>query len=258
MQEKYYELFAILEKVAAGSIIANLDFGFSVISTSRTYNVPPDLVSSLVILVGAGGGGGGAGGRFSENNPYSAGHGGAAGGIAIGVFSRDQLGEQVPIVLGDGGVGGGVNRNSVPTSETLDTTGETGGTSSFGSFITATGGEGGTRSTSATGRSYIKYVSRGGIGVGGDLNINGSNGYFPSASTSGGRVTGSGGNSIFGQGGQPVFFGSSPFPSPIAGNSALGYGGGGGGGLGNSSNYRLGGDGADGVCVICEFLGVPR
>jgi hypothetical protein len=204
--------------IAAGFTDAHVD----VSSGSVVYTVPTGVTKLLVFITGAGGGGTGG------NNTIGPGGGGGGGGTVMArvtVVATDTI----TLVIGAGGTGGVQN-----------TVGTVGGDSSFthstgtGSFdaITAPGGATGVISgvsttpvTPTIGTSNAGLAITGGWGL-----VYGSN--------SGSSFWGSGGTR-----GEHAAF---------AATDALAYGAGGGGGTYSAGLY-VGGDGADGACLIMEF-----
>ncbi len=191
-------------------------------TSNATWTKPPGLKYIIVEMVGGGGGGGGC---------YNYGGGaGAAGGYSKKIISTTTLSSSESIVIGAGGIGGAPQF-----------AGGDGGISSFGIHCSATGGQGGKAQTSST---YTTDGSFGGVGIGGDININGSG--------SGGAIgVGTfyiGSSSYFGGGGIPVNQGVA-----ANGHSATSYGAGGSGGNGYNSPNKSGGDGSSGFVVITEF-----
>ncbi len=192
---------------------------------STTWVKPAGLKYIVVELVGGGGGGGGC-------YNYSGGAG-AGGGYSRKIIPASALGVTETIVIGSGGAGGGVQ---LP--------GANGGTTSFGSHCSATGGEGGKAQTSTV---FSSNGSVGGIGVGGNLNINGQGTV---GAVGPGSAPGSGGSSFFGGGAR-----NAKFEIPTDGFSAGAYGAGGSGGTGGSmaGGNKIGGNGSNGVVFITEY-----
>jgi hypothetical protein len=197
-----------------------LDLSFTIEPIIRTYTTsgsphtwtkPTGLKYVIVELVGAGGGGQG-----SINNGND-GAGGGGGGYSRKKISVASLGLTETITIGAGGGGGGPSGG----------VGTTGGTTSFGSLVTATGGFGGGVSN-----------QRGGLGASGDINSPGGDGEAGQGTTR----SGTGGNSLWGQGG---FYTTSG-----GGNAGGNYGSGGSGG---SSGGASGGAGAGGYCIVTEY-----
>jgi hypothetical protein len=194
-------------------------------TTNSIWTKPPGLKYIIVEVVGGGGGGGGC---------YNYGGGaGAAGGYAKKIISAQTLSATEVVTVGAGGTGG------PPQSP-----GGTGGTTSFGLHCSATGGEGGKAQTTTVNTTD---GSVGGIGINGDINIDGSG--------SGGAVTSgqtlyTGASSHFGGGARTT-------RSEVSSNgfNSQNYGSGGSGGNGNTANggpNKSGGNGSSGILIITE------
>jgi len=184
----------------------------------------PYLRAIRVKLVGGGGGGG------SAQNADACAGGGGGGGYAEG-FITDIAGlaSSVTVTIGAGGAG----------ATTAGGTGVDGGTTTF-STITATGGSGGLGTTTTT----AGVGGARGVGSGGNININGQNGFTGMPISP--RQAGRGGDSEYGRGGVQTGTAS----TGVGGN---GFGSGGSGGVANSSTIRAGGAGADGVVILELF-----
>lgn len=218
-----------------------------VITSDGTYTPTVGMQYCDVEILGGGGGGG------SAAPIWGSGSGGGAGGYTKKVFTAAAIGASQAVTIGAGGAGA-----------TLSVTpGGTGGTTTFGALLTATGGVGGTGSSS----NSSAQGGSGGTGSGGDVNTAGSPGHFSmpminlgSGYAEGTAVSGPGGSSQYGAGGTAGGRNPSggPKPKQIAGGAGLGYGSGGGGGYffttSGSSTIVAGGNGADGVCIITEYL----
>lgn len=164
----------------------------------------------------------GGGGRGGTGNPGSGGSGGGAGGAAVRIYPAPSLPvNAIPYTVGAGG--------TAPST--------TGGTTSFGvaplTVITATGGGGGGAQSPG---------GVGGIGSNGSGGLNFHGGAGAQAGTLYQNPGSTGGNSIFGGGGQ----GST-------GANAVTYGAGGGGGQTVGQTDINGRNGAPGVVIIEEF-----
>lgn len=201
----------------AGGLPAGGSFmRIEVFTSGGTWSKKPGLKRVKVTVVG-GGGAGGAGGGGS--NGY-AGGGGGGGGASIKVIEAATLG----------------------ANETVTVAGA-GGTSSFGAHCSATGGSGGSGVTAGAG----------GVGSGGNINLNGSSGcpaqqYTLAANDS--PSGGNGGSSPLGGGGAGATWSSNG-----AGGGAYGGGGGGGAGYFSGTTYygTTGGGGAQGIVIVEEF-----
>ena len=197
-----------------------------VITTSQTYTPDEEVRAILVELIGGGGGGGGqtSGDRTSP--------GGGGGGYAKKFIANPA---PTAIGIGAGGNGGGDTVGNL--------TGQDGGTTTFGTIFSATGGAG-----AGQGDAAGTVGGGAGIGVDGDINVRGQNGY-PGGPNNTSAYLGAGGNAAlgYGQGGPSQLRGAT-------GQPAQGYGGGGGGGHTGSATARGGGDGTDGIAIIWEFI----
>lgn len=205
--------------------------GRQIFTASGTWTPTTGTDAVVVTVIGGGGGGGGINGLTSSAGGAS---GGGGGGAAI-EYITSGLGATEIITIGGGGAGGSAGANA----------GSGGGTSSFGSHCSATGGNGADGRTAQSGPNCFEGES-GGVGSGGDLNIQGgaSGGGF-NVSTSN-ALGGTGGNSILGGGGRSL-------PSPNTGVAGGNYGGGGSGAASDTATNYAGGDGADGVIIIEEY-----
>lgn len=207
-----------------------------IFTTSGTYTPTANMKYCIVELLGGGGGAGGVGVAASTEVWISA--SGAAGGYCRKVFDSATIGVSQTVTIGAAGVGGAAGNNP----------GTTGGTSNFGSFLTANGGAFGPSYFSATQSATGGQL--GGTATGGDINIQGQNGF-------GGFCTGvvlssAGGSTLYGQGGIQ----GSQDNGGLNGNNATGYGAGGSGAgsVGASAAASKGGDGSPGLCIVTEFI----
>lgn len=209
-------------------------------TSNGTYTPTSNMAYCIVEIVG-GGGAGGPGIPASGPNPGNhSSSGGGGGGYCRKVFDAATIGASQSVTIGAGGTG---NTSTTPAAS--------GGNTTFGALLTANGGGGGYsfKDVSAIG------LGSGGTAASGDINIPGQAGGFPvdsliSAGGSGSfQGTGIGGGSIYGFGGEAALGPS----GNVAGNDGTGYGSGGSGGYGISL-ARAGGDGADGICIVTEFI----
>lgn len=187
--------------------------GFQVFTASGSYTKATNNPSFVIVeLVGGGGGGGG-----TNSTVGAYGGSGGSGGYAKEKILASSLAASETVTIGAGGSGGTGSANGVA-----------GGTTSFGAFLSATGG-----ALGVAGTSNIGFESgAGGIGIGGNLNLQGGGG---------GR---NGGNSYFSGGG-----------AGTAGNGGAGNANTGGGGAGGCSNgnIRNGGAGGTGLVIVWEY-----
>lgn len=167
-------------------------------------------------------GGGGGGGKSSGSN-YRLYVGGSGGGYAKKFINVSSVTASV-ITVGAAGVGA-----------TTDAAGSDGGDSSWNDTDPAHGGSSTVTGVKGVG-AYGSYgISTGGLGSGGDIEIQGGSGGNGQYSIAG--------NSMFGPGGTNGY--NSTEPAPTAG---VGYGSGGGGNyIGN------GADGSGGIVIVWEY-----
>lgn len=216
-----------------------------VLTSSGTYVPSANMLYCIVELVGGGGGGGGSIGNSTSG---AAGSGGGGGGYSRKLLSSASIGASQIVSIGAGGTAGTPNNS-----------GSVGGTTLFGSIFSATGGSGGSVSITTTGSSNA-LGAQGGIGINGDVNIPGSYGGTSTMANSGNAISAGWGGSTFfaGQGVGYLFPSNLPTNSVYQGPNGIIYGGGGGGSMCNytsGSNSLSGGTGANGVCIVTEFIG---
>ena len=211
----------ILDLVAGGGLQS-----VQVFTASGTWTKPAGITKVKVTVVGGGGGGGGA-----SNSADRGATGGAGGGTAIEFIDVSGTASET-ITIGAGGSGGSSGDNN----------GSAGGTSSFGSFCSATGGTGGRYpQSSPVGGTFVN----GGVGSGGDINLQGQGG---DGWTQGVRAGGgAGGNSFLGGGGASG--------TGDGGAGQAGYNGGGGSGAFSASGASsyAGGAGGAGTVIVEEY-----
>lgn len=189
-----------------------------VFTASGNFVVPAGVTAVLVRVLAGGGAGGGS---PTSSTAIGAG-GGAAGGYAE-KWCAVTPGQTIAVTVGAGGTctGPGVN-------------GTAGQSSSFGSYCSATGGQ--------YGASNGTTFEIGGVGVGGDINLNGNGGQ---QGQSGNNGTGT--QPMGAPGGAPPFGGGATSNTWGQGYDAKGYGAG-GGGAGGTTNR--GGNGAPGLVIV--------
>ena len=209
--------FLISDSAASGALkfVQNSNLGggggfksLQVFTSSGTYTKPSGI--NLIKVYVTGGGGGAYNGR---------GGGGSGGGTAIEVIDVSSLSSTVAVTIGAGG--------TAATNK-----GNTGGTSSFGSYCSATGGAGGVEH--GTGGSF--YPGDGGVGTGGNINLDGAGAETDQASR--------GGDSFWGGGGR-----GSNIDGTYHHGAAGHHGSGGGGGYSGGT----GGAGGAGIVVVEEY-----
>lgn len=243
----FQHFVAKVADISAGDVVTDLRKVVSpfvitkkYIIASGVYTPPTNLLYADVEIVGGGGGGGSA---FGVSGNVSAGSGGGGGGYARKLYTYAEIGATADVTIGAGGLAGAAGQNF----------GGNGGTTLFqpnglGSDMTAFGGQGGPFGSTSTGAdSNLLGIGSPGIGVGGDENDAGQQGgwglMFGAYSHA---VSGRGGNSRFGRGGQESQQGA-------AGNIGIGFGSGGGGGAATAVSIA-GGAGKPGLCIITEYL----
>lgn len=211
-------------------------------NSSGNWTKQPDVKYVIVWLLGGGAGGGGAKGG-GNNGP--AGGGGSGGGGCIKIIYAAFLLPIEVVTIGQGGSGGAAT----------PTVGSNGGTTSFGAHCSATGGEGGFYiiGTATLGGGATK----GGIGVGGDINFRGQAGSPPMGhygSYSKSFPGGCGAYPLGGGGAQSVLGTQTNSYNGISAEANTGGGGSGGACLyDNVASTTSGGDGGSGKCVVWEF-----
>lgn len=197
-----------------------------VIGQSQNLILPAFIDRIFVRAWGAGGGGGGA------YNSNGAGSGGGGGGYVEGQYAVTP-GSSIFITIGQGGAGA--------TAAAIYSAGA-GGTTSVGSLCYATGGAAGLGGDNTiTGAAPVP----GGMGVGGNMNLQGISGGYGQGYKGTAYGGGIGGASPFGGGLSHLSIGASGNPGQFPGGG--GCGGGSGGAVGSSWG---GGRGADGYVEI--------
>lgn len=217
-----------------------------VFNTAGTYTYTPsaNMQSCIVELLGAGGGGGVTLANGGTDSWQAT--GGAGGGYTKSFYNAATIGTSQSIVVGAGGAGSQLRQNA-----------GNGGNSTFGSLMTAGGGAGGLVNNGYY--NFFPAFNAGGSATGG--NICNVVGEYPIAILSDpsqvptaypARIFS--GSSLYGRSGLSLYSltqsqpGQSGFP---------GQGNGSGGGIGASFSgaSATGGNGADGLCIITEYIG---
>lgn len=196
-----------------------------VFTSSGTYTPTQGTKRIRVTITGGGGGGGGC--QAYSNSETFFGAGGGAGGTVISVITVAAA--SYSVIIGSGGSGGSGATN-----------GNGGGDSKFASLLTAPGGQGAGKTTvTNTGGGY------GGVPTTGDIRIPGGDGSDGQAGTL--AAGGCGGASYWGGGGRA---------GVGTAHNGLAPGSGGGGAYDNSysGTAKPGGRGANGICIIEEFM----
>jgi len=208
-------------------------------SLSPTVYVPS--AGTLYCAIECVGGGGGGGGANGAN--FGVGGGGGAGGYAKIILPIGSVGNPL-ITIGAGGAGG-VGTNP----------GAAGGTTSVSAIEVIIGGNGGLGGSSiaAPGSSFTAAVIPGGVGgtaQGAYLAVNGASGLIGL-----GINNGSGGTVGISGAGAPSYFAGSGIAvvTSVAGSNGTSYGSGGSGAF-TSGVSTNGGDGAQGIVIITEYI----
>lgn len=200
-----------------------------------TWTKPAGLKFVEVLVIAGGGGGGGA--VATDAVEISVGSGGGAGGASQKKIAAASLGATVAVTVGAGGAGGS------------GAAGSNGNDSSFGAHCSATKGLGGGHIADTTTVDQGIPGGAGGLGLGGDLNMKGGEGYSSwGIGSSLGRVfAGHGGNSFLSGGG----IGN----KRTTGGAGL-YGAGGGGVAKDASQAGTvaGGAGGTGIVIVKEYF----
>lgn len=230
---------------AAGAATSFNTINVQTFTSSGTYTPTANMQYCIIEVVGGGGGAGGV--DASAAGTCGASSGGAGGGYSRGVFSAATIGASQAVTVGAGGTGG------TGTSD-----GTAGGTSSVGVLISATGGAQGFHGAVAAAGLTLGGNTPG-IGSGGQVNLAGNpglNGWsqFISGTSFYLAEPGKGGGSVFGGGGGASGLGSVA-SGQEQGQNGSNYGGGGGGGVSIGGGTAItGGNGANGVVIITEYI----
>ena len=126
------------------------------------------------------------------------------------------------------------------------TDGSAGGTTSFGAHCSATGGAGGDTGP-GTSTGYIRLGGLAGAGSGGDLNVTGGDGGNSGVNAGTRMVSGFGGSTCLGGGPRSASSGAG------RAGACPGTGGSGASLLANTAAVN-GGDGANGIVIVWEYL----
>lgn len=204
-------------------------------TASGTYTPTSGMVYCIVEIVGGGGGGGGT--AITSAGQYAIGGGGGGGEYGRALYASATIGASKTVTIGGGGAGGVAGNN----------TGTTGGTTSLVTLLTAIGGTGG--SGGAASASGTALGGAGGTGgTGGDFHSSGAPGGFAASLTVSSIIFG-------GQGGSSHFGGGALSSFGAAGITGGNYGSGGSGASQVASSGALaGGNGAQGLVYITEFI----
>ena len=219
------------DKLSFTPIIAVNEYRYT---SNGTYTPNADTVRIDITAIGGGGGGGGSDGQGAGTNAL-ANHGGGGG---YSYKSTSTIDASYAIVIGSGGTGGatGDNDGTAGGATTVTSTSQT---------ISGGGGGLGEGITGAGGLSFIGSTD-GGASSGGDINVKGSPSIVGIASAGNAQSYGSSGSSYLG-GGMVAGVGDG------VNATSIGVGGTGGGSVQIATNYA-GGDGADGIVIIKEYV----
>lgn len=207
-----------------------------VIATDASWTPQPDTKTIKFTAIGAGGGGGGGAGGAS--GAFSA-HGGG-GGTAI--KTTKIIDSSYNITIGAGGIGGAAGANNGSAGGTTTVVGSTGPGTNMN--LSAGGGNGGLGDANSGGTTTHASTA-GGTSSGGDVNLNGGEPGLTRKLTGTAVSFNSSGTSILG--------GAIGHGNSTTGPSASVPGAGGGGVVLNNPS-QAGGDGADGVVIVEEWL----
>lgn len=239
-------------------------------TVSGTFNVPGNITSVWLTMIGGGGGGGGCVTFLAHG-----GGGGGSGEYCIAMPVPVSSGASVAVTIGANGVGGtdrGTNggdtyfgnivakggkggRNAADIPSVRQASGDGGGDNG-GHIATATDGvAGGLSPFRFTGGGCGGWEGSGqviGTGRNGANSINGFTGGIGGSSVSTGPAGGGGAASPFGNGGNGANYTGSaqPHNGTAAASTAYGAAGGGGNAVNNPGLSSFGGNGAGGYCLI--------
>ena len=224
-----------MKQATAGSGLGRLLKTTTYITGSGNHTTQATTTSIRVRLVGGGGGGGGT--STTAANAAVGGGGGSGGYLEKFVTVVPSTAyAYVCGALGGGGAATGA-------------TGSAGSASTFivsGTTYTANGGSGGVGQTFGTAAAAVLGGAGAAISTNGDLNGGGAPGECGWRENGTIAVSGFGGSSVFGRGGNSL-------NTEAAGNPGVGPGAGGGGACCLGTTARAGGAGIAGCVVVDEF-----
>lgn len=213
----------------------------AVFATNGTFTYTPTPGTSFVVVEVQAAGGAGGGTPATTAGQFAIAPGGGAGGYAKAMITAGFSG--VPVVVGLGGVG--VNGAA----------GGSGGSSSFGSFVTSTGANGAALGSAFTTTAILASGNNRGSGtVTASATCirleasRGESGGSAIGTSPANFVSGPGGTSFFGGGGDAVITQSLP-----GGAGSTAGSGGAGAGAGGSAGAQTGGNGANGLVLVWEY-----
>ena len=208
---------------------------------TSTYTPTPGMQFCSVELVGPGGGSGGAAGAGGQG---AASAGGGGGGYCRKLYTAANIGASAAVIVSAGGAAGASGNN--PGSAGLNTRFTPTGT---GSLINGAPGQGGGGSASSATSTNSGNGGSGGAGTGGDVNITGGYG------TLGVLILGTAQIQLPGVGGSTLLSTTSANISQGTAAVASNYGAG-APGVGSAGANVAGLPGADGICIVVEYVSV--
>ena len=216
----------------SGYLLSNI----RIYTASNIWTKVSGLRALLAFVLAAGGGGGGC---SAASGSAAAAGGGGPGGVSWKFILAAALNATETVTVGLGGPGGPAGANN----------GTNGEASSFGSHLTASGGVAGIGDAAGTTVPRIGGSGNdGGTGSNGDINWRCDFGQFGIVFNTSSSIGGSGGNSPYGAGGRGRLNNLTP-------QNGLGYGSGGAGAAtANSTTPLAGGNGANGLVILYEFM----
>lgn len=245
-----------------------------IITSTRMWIRPDNLLSMMAELI-AGGGGGAGGASTNGSITGSGGGGGGGGGYSTITLNVGDVGATELVTIGAGGLGG-LGRIASTSQSLKSLSGQNGGSSSFGSHVSCTGGQGGqadTLSRSPGGTGGVGNTENGATGgtswrlnamEAGDASTSsgaggGAGGWGTTGATNhAGAIGGNSGAATGGTGGAAAVGSTAVAGAGVAGGAgdpstvgdAAGAGGGGGGCANTNSSggpgAATGGEGGDG------------
>lgn len=215
-------------------------------SATGPYMPTAGLVSATIETWGGGAGGGGA--IANATFPTIGGGGGGSGGYSRATVAAAIVRGGVIVTIGQGGLGG----------QAAASVGQPGGVTSFGAICVANGGQGGVTAGPIGGNETGGYGGAPALPGFGDLAFAGNAGLTGGYALPGEEVEVVGGNG----GGAPGAGGSAAVAATLGGTNVVVNGppglspgaGGGGAASANTAASPTGGPGANGFCLVTEFV----
>ena len=204
-----------------------------VFTSSGTYTPTTGMVYCIVEAVGGGAGGGGASVDGGDTAPC--GSGGGGGMYARRLYDSSTIGASQAVTIGAAGTGGSGQAD-----------GTDGGTTSFGGLISVSGG---TRGLYMRASGPTQEGGGGGQTITGtvDYSVGGGSGNFSINGGASIQLSGRGGESYLGMGGNPRAVQGD-------GGDGTGHGAGGAGANATAGLPGDGGDGSVGMVVVTEYI----